>query len=305
MKILMNNGDPSLSLQTYLNHNAQIDSTFFLINPLPSLEISQRGETCKLFALANAIENEALKNNLRPLPLYKNRNCSQTSLRQLAKKNGSAVGEMYSIESLTKTAQDSGYISTVYAPYDEYEYIRQLEKIIEENKMPIIFYDIDLNPGDNFQHPYLGDGKNEHAAIIVGFYKTFSDETHFIVMQYNEFYDFNGMNLAFASLYSLSEQREPETFKKVQINDTTKWVLENNEYPYFTTIEGVPTRKANRMSDTDTPLKGKIMTVEVMKHSQIINPLFSFYNQNKSNFTIENKITKSLQDISSSNPKKI
>lgn len=281
MKILIND-NPQESLGFYLQQNAGNDTIFYLISPLPSTQIFQRGETCKLYALANAINQEASKQNIIPLPLYKNKMHAQVSLRQLAKKNGSSVGEMYSIESMVKTAHDAGFSASVFAPNNEFEYINCLKEELAKNKAPIVFFDLDSNPGLNFKHPYIGNGNNEHAAVVVGCYDTYYGDTHFIVMQYNEFYDFGGWELALSSMYSLNDKRNVETFRKVEKNNTTMWVLDNAISSQCRVIEGVSSRVARPMSDMDTPLKGKIISVSILEYIPID---YCFFAQNGGNFS--------------------
>ncbi|MDI1351736.1 MAG: hypothetical protein PSV35_03050 [bacterium] len=223
----------------------------------------QRGETCKLKALSEAIQHTALQYKSSQLPIYKGRNNKYSkSLRQLAKELGSVQGEVYSLEMLQAICSRSGYESEVYSPFNPDEYIRQLEMLIDANLAPMVFYDLCLDQ-DRFGLPTIGDGKNEHAGVILGYYKNECDETHFIVSQWNNCWDFDGMELALSAYHSLTDKREVESFSKVWRHDTknTSWVLSTRLSSSFYQVLPVPSRTSQAMNDTDTPLKGQIMVV--------------------------------------------
>lgn len=222
----------------------------------------QRGQTCKLKALADAMGHTSFKYK-QPLKfLYKERTYPH-SLRELAKKHGSVVGEVYCIEMLHKICADAGFESKVYEPFNEDAYILQLQELIDNNLAPIVFFDMDLSD-ERRGLPYIGDGKNEHASVVVGYYKNQCDETRFIVTQWNCYYDFDGMELALSTRHSLKEQRKPETFCKTY-NETiaqTEWRLDSEiNAPEISLLVGTPKRTALAMHDTDTALKGKIFVL--------------------------------------------
>lgn len=245
----------------YFKINGDSTKPFHVTRPEVIPSQAQRGETCKLKALADAIEHAACKADAPSVPLYKNKRHPH-SLRQTAKAQGSIVGEMYSLESLLTTCQSVGYAATHYAPSNEDEYITQLETLIDENFAPMIFFDVDLEPGQRYGHPHIGTGKNEHAAVVVGYYKNQYDETHFIVAQCGRYFDFDGMELALSSCRSLATQREIETFRKVQDeHGEKKWYLKNKAHLFGAVLPRVPERVSSPMQTKDTPLKGKIMVV--------------------------------------------
>ena len=248
-------------LQHYLETQADLEKKVSLITPETLPAERQRGETCKLKALADAMAHTASLFKSSRLPLYKSQNFS-LSLRELAKRQGSVVGEVYSIEMLRKTCFDAGYESKIYDPGNEDDYIKQLERLIDVNYAPIVFYDVDMSEARNGL-PSISDGTNEHACVVVGYYKDHSDETHFIITQWGYYYDFNGMELALSACYSLADKREIETFDKYYTpnSPTTKWCRADTRPPEDFFKMGVPSRTSLPMKDTDTPLKGKIMVV--------------------------------------------
>ncbi len=146
----------------------------------------------------------------------------------------------------------AGFKAEAYAPNHEEDYIKTLITLVDDNQAPIVFFDLDKS----------WDGQNEHAAVVVGYYHNQSGETHFIITQFGLYYDFNGMELARSSLYSLKEQREAETFTKVwnASNSATEWRL----FPQKS-ISGmvlpVPERTAKPKAESETALRGKIMVV--------------------------------------------
>ncbi|GGI93229.1 hypothetical protein [Legionella impletisoli] len=72
-------------LQTYFKTHADLENKFHIITPEVLPASDQRGETCKLKALADAMGHTAKATHSHALPLYKNREYG-VSLRQIAKK---------------------------------------------------------------------------------------------------------------------------------------------------------------------------------------------------------------------------
>lgn len=268
----MNQDDEKKSIERdlfsgLLNHvkeKAAIEKGFHITMPVTSTHIEQRGENCKLVALTKAIEHAHNKSKIKtpPVPLYKNKS-APASLRQFAKAHGSVVGEMYSLESLVKTSADAGYNVRTFAPFNEDEYVRQLEQLIDQNLVPIIFYELDITPGERYGYPMIGDGKNEHSGTVVAYYKNEEDETRFIIDTWGQYYDYDGMELALSS-FSLAQKRQVETFSKIRVpNGSTWWVLKHKAHIYQgALLETIPSRTALPMGENDTPLKGKIMVVD-------------------------------------------
>ena len=252
-------------LLQYFKINADLKKTFHITTPAVFPSEEQRGENCKLKALSDAILHNAIQHNTKRIALYKAKTYG-ISLRQLAKQNGSVVGEVYSLEMLRQTCFDAGYESAVCAPQNTDDYVKELENLVDRNLAPIVFFDMDLSK-KRHGLPYIGDGSNEHASVVLGYYRNTSDETHFIVTQWGRYYDFDGMELALSSLHSLKEKREVETFTK-RINSHTNsslWVLKSKDYDGYMPLEHVEERTAIEMRDSDTPLKGKIMVVTSMR----------------------------------------
>lgn len=251
----------SEKLAFYLQQHADLTKPEGHTVPLAAQTESQRGENCKLVALANAIEHVALRTNTPRVPLYKNKS-SPVSLRRIAKAHGSKVGEMYTLESLQSTCQDAGFMSQAYAPQSEEGYILLIKQLVDDNLAPIIFFDLDSTRGERYGLPRMGDGKNEHAGVVAGYYTNAHDETHFLVLYWGRYYDIIARELAFSSFHSLADRREVETFCKVlDPRGITQWVLFDRRHEFGSVIDGVPLRTASPMKPTDTALKGKILVV--------------------------------------------
>ncbi|WP_133128115.1 hypothetical protein [Legionella nagasakiensis] len=241
----------------YFKACADLKKGFHIIVPEVLPAETQRGETCKLKALADSMQHAAYKAHATRPPLYKDRRYVGPSLRQLAKIHGSAVGEVYSLEMLLAICHDAGFSATTYAPFNEDEYILQVSQLVDKNLAPVVFYDLDKTPGERYGFPRIGDGSNEHGATVVAYYKTQYDETRFIVTMWGRYYDFDGMELALSACHSLVERRTPETFVKCMdtLMGKTCWILNKNRFhPAYL-------RTAHEMKPSDTPLKGKILVV--------------------------------------------
>ena len=217
----------------------------------------QRGENCKLAALSHAIEHATFGSGYTRPPLYKNGNQDKVSLRQIAKRHGSTVGEIYTINQLLSICQDAQYTAEYFAPNNEEDYVSQLKSLVEIGLTPIVFFDANLELGLREGFPKIGDGEDEHAAIVIGCYTNEENDTRFLVTQWGEFFDFDGMELALSSCGSLLEKRHPESFCKVKIQGKNKWMHEAR----IGSREVIAKRTALHPKDDHLPLKGKIMTV--------------------------------------------
>lgn len=263
-------------LLNYFKQHADLKRTFHIVTPAVLPSEPQYGETCKLKALSDAMQHAAHLYRAPKISLYKHGKFGP-SLRAIAKKNGSAVGEVYSLNMLEKICSDAGFESSSYATLNQDEYILQLEKLINKNKVPIVFFDMDLSEKRRGL-PYIGQGENEHAAVVVAYYKNDADETRFIMSFWNQYYDFDGMELALSACHSLKDKRSAEVFAKVWNEDIPKtyWYLSSrplfeNEY-HFTTKH----RIAPEMKASDIPLRGKIMVVEQAKLTTNFNKMVFF-----------------------------
>jgi hypothetical protein len=246
-------------LLNYIKLHGDVKKGFRIVSPEVLPDPSQRGETCKLAALSHAIEQAAQKSKSPYVKLYKDKT-HPISLRRLAKEHGSIVGEMYSLGSLFKTCVSAGYKPESYGPANEDEYIEKLIQLVNERLAPVVFFDVTLG-GERSGFPRIGDGTNEHAAVVMAYYKTAWDETRFIVTHWGRVYDFDGMELALSS-FSLVKRREVETFLKVTTMDgKSAWFLKNKAHMYGTVQTDIPERTATAMTDTDMPLRGKILVV--------------------------------------------
>ena len=252
------------NLLRYLSHHVGEGKEFHLILQPNEVykSVRQRGENCKLAALAHAIEHIAVRTNSSFPHLYKEGNKGLISLRQLAKQHGSKIGEMYSINSLLKTCSSAGFQSKWSTHDNEEDYINQLKNYLACNHVPIIFFDVDITVSEHHGFPLIdGDGSNEHSATVIAFYIDKYDRTHFMVEHWSQVFDFDGMELA-RSTNRLQERRSPETFYKIfnTTQQNTAWVLKKNIGPNKIQLDN-PARIASPIMDDEKPLKNTIMVV--------------------------------------------
>ncbi|WP_133131340.1 hypothetical protein [Legionella yabuuchiae] len=282
-------------LHKLLNYLKEVDADFRKGFHITIPEVfpaeRQRGETCKLKALADAMQQASCRFNCYRPPLYKEKQRDVVSLRQIAKRLGSVVGEVYSAEMLQRICEEAGFVGEFYNPYNEDEWIETVCLLIDKNLAPIIFYDVDTSPTERKGYARIGDGKNEHAATVVGYYRTELDETRFILTLWGDYYDMDAMELALSSCYALADRREPETFIKVHLDGETRWKLVRSFNPNGEeqVLHDVLLRKAPEMPSNATPLKGKIFTITGLKRLPSL-PLTSFFSStSKAPILVEDK----------------
>lgn len=246
-------------LAHYLETHAADATMQHVITPLVIPFQEQRGESCKLAALGYAIAHTAKKEHKGAIPIYKDKTYP-FSLRQIAKKiTGSQVGEMYSVEALLKVCLAVQYQPRAFKFLDEKQYIETLKQLTLKNLASIVFFDVQKEGGI----PYMGDGKNEHAAIVCGCYTNANDETRFIVTHWGCFFDFDGMELARSACQSLVEKRELETFAKIRdLEGKTMWVLKSHATELGEIIPSKGERTSLPLLEKETPLKGCFMVIE-------------------------------------------
>lgn len=253
----------SAKLTTYIEAHRDKTKKSGLIQPFYKIGATQFGQICKLKALNDAMNIYCSKYYGDCTPLHKY-GVFSNSLRQMAKKNGSVVGEVYSIEMLRKIIQDAGFVSTAFSTTNVDEYIEVLQNYLDINQSSIVFFDLDQSY-ERHGFPYIGDGKNEHACTVIGYYKTHCDETRFIISQWDKYYDFNGMELALSACHSLSDNRKVETFSKRRDIQSKKtyWQLTSIECSpdESVSIPHVPLRTALPMKAGEHSLKGTIVSI--------------------------------------------
>ncbi|MGD9591022.1 MAG: hypothetical protein AB7V32_00710, partial [Candidatus Berkiella sp.] len=192
--------------------------TFNLLTSKPNIQF-QRGQTCKLYALSNAMEwlSENYSNQPVP-PIVRKQKLpnEQNSIRQLAKGLiGSEVGEVYGDLNLLKVAKDSGFTNFKSIECSTIaQYCAVIQTAIDHNLIPIVVFDVKLS-GSNTGHPFNNNGLHEHAAVISSYFHTKSGELRFNAGQWGHYYGFSAIELA-QSNFQLSEVRKPEMFIKSQ-----------------------------------------------------------------------------------------
>lgn len=250
-------------LTHYMQEHADISKPYRMTNPVAISQELQRGETCKLLSLSTAMGQVAGHHGVFFPPLYKGKRSAGPSLREIAKGHGSKVGEMYSVQSLVETCKDAGFESRIYEPTNEDQYIEQLISSVNDNHTPIVFFDMNSSWSLRYGLPQIGTGENEHAAVVVGYYKTEWDETRFIVTHSNKYFDFDAKELALSACYSLTEMREAETFVKVRSQEgITQWILKEKSLRLGETLVATAgERRVTETSGAEDSLQSKILVV--------------------------------------------
>lgn len=244
-------------LSKYMNRQERLaESRAVLVDPVTTSHIPQRGESCKLKALHEAMCFARSEDPDKVPPLYKDRGRygeGLFSVREVAKRYAaSAVGEIYTLDQLRRTAFFSGFVPKSYCPSTEDEYLFQLMRLLEQNQPVVVFYDCDLTPGERYGSPRIGDGGNEHAGFVVGYYLDPYDQPHFIVKIWDQYHDFDGMELALSAM-NLLQQRKPERFVKVYDPEVRKnqWLLRSG-------VADVSTWPAKMLRTAPKPKAGKV-----------------------------------------------
>lgn len=180
-----------------------------ILKHLPDMP-EQQGQTCKLYALG-AVMNWLYSKHAVPPARKSDRQGAQDSLRALAKREGyTQVGEIYSPEHLVAIAKRHGFASTKVVESTQDSYIETLKQQIDKKRAPIVFFDVDPETAK----PILAESKQEHAAVCVGYFFSLQNELFFTLLHWAKPWVVSAKELA-ASANNLSQNREPETFYKV------------------------------------------------------------------------------------------
>lgn len=189
------------------------------LNTKPIIQ-EQKGQTCKIYALSNAIEwlHSAYPNQSKPYKVRKGKspeNAKEISLRQKAKEViASKVGEVYGDLNLLKLAKESGYNNFKSVSCSSIaEYCAVINSAVEKNLIPIVLFDVRVS-GWNAGQPFNDNGHHEHAAVIYGYYHNPEGELKYLVGQWGKYYEFSAVELAMSN-FQLSEERQAEKFIRV------------------------------------------------------------------------------------------
>lgn len=190
--------------------------------PAPTDLCVQRGETCKLVALANAMmfsyhaKRDSALSAAIPPPAFANKNpeWKGRSLRAQLKELGSSVGEVYNTHILQQLAERNGYTATVSKPTSTQEYMLTIMSSLRRATPVIVFFDIDLQGLPDMQR-----GTREHAAVIVGCGKVDAaanpnhGKVFFVAYQAGYYYLLDSQHVI-ASSAQLPRRHQHETFVK-------------------------------------------------------------------------------------------
>lgn len=276
-KIEINTADGTtarVELLNYMQAQTKRPSTASIIPVLTGQLTEQRGETCKLKALYEAISLSALETGATAPKLYAQRTHeTQPTIRRMAKGVGSVVGEIYSMHQLTELAKRLGYPSITYRATSPDDYLVKLTEWIDTGNAVVVFYEMDRrHDHDRYSYPAISHGEeNEHAIVVVGYYRTEFDEVRLIVKNWDEYYDMDGMEMALSSM-SLPETRTPEVFGKVYFNpaeednsvapEQSEWLQKkaiDRDYPEI--ASKVKTRQALPISRSHIPLGNHLFSI--------------------------------------------
>lgn len=181
------------------------------------IPFNQKGQTCKLVA-GIAIQNYLYVskfNSMEPLPLHKERQTFNYSLRQRAKELiDSKVGEVYGTEQVKKVFEYNRFEVNSFRIYEEIIYINLIRDSLKNLCPVIVFFDV-IPRREEIQNngsPSLLNGRFEHAAVVVGIYKE-NDEYRVIYSQWGGFYECSVTDL-FKSTSQLKIDKNSEDYKK-------------------------------------------------------------------------------------------
>ncbi len=268
--------DSERQLLHYMRSNTTRPKTARLAAHLTGRLMPQRGESCKLKALYEAVSHSALVDGVTPIPLYKS-GTHGASIRQAAKKVGSRVGEIYSLHQLTALAKHLAFPSVTYKAFNEDDYLAHLTALIDIGQPAVVFYEVDRDMrSGHYAHPAISKGEeNEHAILVVGYYRTAFDEVKLIVKNWDEYYEVDGMEMALSSL-NLPDTRTHETFGKVYYGRTSEWTLLSRvekERPEL--CEHIKVRKAFPISKSHVALRGHLFCIPSSRTADHVETLLS------------------------------
>jgi len=242
------------------------------VDPICFDKTSQVGETCKLKALHEVMTHFTNKERHPSIvPLYEDMTKKPSpspfsSLFSIARDEGSQVGEMYSMESLERLCNTMDFDSEAIFPHTTDEYVSILRQKIDNQMLSIVFFDVDCTEGARFALPRIGDGGNEHAVILIGYYFNEWDETQFIAYCWDDYYIYDGMELAL-SAFSLPKQHPPEVFFNDSVNPYRWSKLDEKTILQLGAKNAVfICQKSREVVDSETSLKGGILSVKPLEN---------------------------------------
>ncbi|MBW8832165.1 MAG: C39 family peptidase [Burkholderiales bacterium] len=176
---------------------------------------SQNGHTCKPTALAALDAYFSQKYGVRNIPLRKSLAGGSgssagerlTSVRQIAKANGSVQGEILQADMFVRVAEQMGYEARPHNPTDIHDFRRIIINNISNGKPLVTFFPLDVQ---TCLPSIIFDGLNEHAALIVG-YDQKRDTVD--ISHYQNLYKSIPMRQLYQSMQKLPSTREQEIYK--------------------------------------------------------------------------------------------
>lgn len=146
------------------------------LSPVPRVHV-QRGQTCKVYALSNAIEwlEKTYTGQEQPVVVRKEKNGAATSLRKKAKQViQSKVGEVYGDKNFLALAGAAGFNNFKSVSIDSVSAFQSLITLaVDKNLMPIVMFGVNVRTG----YPFLDNGNHEHAVIVTGYHERINSPT--------------------------------------------------------------------------------------------------------------------------------
>lgn len=214
----------------------------------------------------------------------------------------SAVGVVHNVEDLAALAEIHDQVAAYYCECrNKEEYITTLVKAIDQERAPIIFYDIDLNTGEAVQL----QGLYEHAAVLVGYYFNEEEKLIFIISTWGQYFEFDADTL-YQSAQQLPKRRTEEEqedyckakFGKKQIGGwlSESWIKETK----FDT-----TRVLKKLKET-SPTKGKGCWNKILILDSKLKPGLKLEEMpvkfKRAKKVVEEKKSETLEDFTAKNP---
>lgn len=177
---------------------------------------AQNGHTCKPTALAALDIYFSRKHGVRNIPLRKSlvsrseesSGDQLISVRQIAKANGSAQGEILQADRFTHVAEQMGYEARPHNPTDINDFRETIINNLSNGRPLVTFFPVNREtslPSSRF------DGHNEHAALIVGYdqKRDTVDLSHF-----QSLFKYVPMKKLYKSMQKLPSTREQEIYQR-------------------------------------------------------------------------------------------
>jgi hypothetical protein len=204
----------------------------------------QFAPTCKISASYNLAAMTSLNKTgyLPTIPvLKKDRRRAKTSLRAIAKKSGSAFGEVYDSNQILSLLKHQNIDGLAEKIDDEQEYVNTIKSQINNGNSVIAFCEIDLDGTVlKSESGYSYNGTREHAIVIVGYFEI-NNMPCFIYLSWGNCYTVSAKDL-FDSAKNLQSPRRPELMYKYH----GEWYEGHHELPWLPWVKNFTSQNLNQ-----------------------------------------------------------